>query len=433
MKKIKVKARLITKEFDLFKNRTEQIKSIFAVKNKKVPKFWALKGVSFDIYEGEAVGIVGINGSGKSTISNVISKVIPQTSGELEVNGKVSVIAIGAGLNGRLTGRENIRLKALMMGLTNKQVDAVEEDIIKFADLGAFIDQPVKNYSSGMRSRLGFSIAIHQNPDILIIDEALSVGDQTFYQKCIEKMVEFKKQGKTIIFVSHALNQVQSLCDRVIWMHYGDLKEDGPTDEVLGHYREFTKKFNALSVPDRQKYQKKYKQMQTDFSLPTLRKRIDNNDEKEELSIDQKKEDSLLKRTKTGQGLSFISWILALFLVCGCIFLGTHMVTSFRDSANRTAFVTEQKQNAVNKKATDKADKQARQANKNGWSDTKQINGTDYTLRDMYAFEKGDSLKSVAKKFGISESVLKKANPEVAGHIKVGQVLLIPEKVDSND
>src|SRR5699024_4164535 len=191
----------------------------------------------------------------------------------------------------------------------NRQVDAVEEDIIKFADLGAFIDQPVKNYSSGMRSRLGFSIAIHQNHDILIIDEALSVGDQTFYQKCIEKMVEFKKQGKTIIFVSHTLNQVQSLCDRVIRMHYGDLKEDGPTDEVLGHYREFTKKFNALSVPDRQKYQKKYKQMQTDFSLPTLRKRIDNNDEKEELSIDQKKEDSLLKRTKTGQGLSFISWI----------------------------------------------------------------------------------------------------------------------------
>lgn len=423
MKKTKVSVRLLTKEFDLYKNRSEQIKAIFAINRKKVPHFWALKGVSFDIHEGEAVGIVGINGSGKSTLSNVISGVIPQTSGMLEVNGQVSVIAIGAGLNGKLSGRENIRLKALMMGFTNKQVDQVEEDIIDFADLGAFIDQPVKNYSSGMRSRLGFSIAIHQNPDILIIDEALSVGDQTFYQKCIEKMVEFKESGKTIIFVSHALGQVESLCERTIWMHYGDLREDGPTSEVLSHYREFTKKFNALSIPERKKYQKEYKNRQTGFSLQELNQRIEQSDETEKYQIDKKQTKSLLKRTKTGQGFTFPSLIVLFALMIFSVFLGIHSVVNFDDGSSKSAAVNQQKMEAVIKQENKKAVK----ANKNSWSRTKKINGTNSQLKDMYTFQKGDTMKDVAKKYHISVEQLQKANPQIAGRIKIGQVLLIPQ------
>ena len=428
MKKIKVSARLLTKEFDLYKTRSEQIKAIFALNRNKVPNFWALKGVSFDIYEGEAVGIVGINGSGKSTLSNIISRVIPQTSGSLEVNGKVSVIAIGAGLNGKLSGRENIRLKALMMGLTNREVDQVEEDIIGFADLGAFIDQPVKNYSSGMRSRLGFSIAIHQNPDILIIDEALSVGDQTFYQKCIEKMVEFKSEGKTIIFVSHALGQVEALCDRTIWMHYGDLKEDGPTKEVLAHYRAFTKEFNALSVAERRKYQQEYKNRQTNFSLQKLDQRVEEKEQKDnsfEISSDQKT--SLLKRTRTGQGLSFISWAVLAILAVACIFLGTHMVTTFAQDPNNGSAINQKKVAALVKKEN----RAAKKANKNSWADTQQINGTKYQLQDMYSFQKGDTMEKVAKKYGISQKQLIKANPQVTGRIKLGQVLLIPATENS--
>lgn len=428
MKKTKVRVRLLTKEFDLYKSRSEQIKSIFALNRNKVPKFWALKGVSFDIHEGEAVGIVGINGSGKSTLSNVISGVIPQTSGQLEVNGRVSVIAIGAGLNGKLSGRENIRLKALMMGLTNKQVDQVEEDIIDFADLGAFIDQPVKNYSSGMRSRLGFSIAIHQNPDILIIDEALSVGDQTFYQKCIEKMVEFKNNGKTIIFVSHALGQVEALCDRTIWMHYGDLREDGPTENVLGDYREFTKEFNALSIPERRKYQQKYKNMQTTFNLNQLEQRVDQDQEIEKYNIEPKKKTSLLKRTKTGQGLSFLSWLVLICLSVFCIFLGTHIVSNFAtDPNNQTAVYQKQLEKVVKRENRD-----AKKANKNSWSSSQKINGTDYRLKDMYSFQKGDTMESIAKKFHISLKQLQEANPQVAGRIKLGQVLLIPDTQNNN-
>ncbi|KRN82027.1 ATP-binding cassette domain-containing protein [Ligilactobacillus acidipiscis] len=427
MKKIKVKARLLTKEFDLYKTRSEQIKAIFAINRKKVPKFWALKGVSFDIYEGEAVGIVGINGSGKSTLSNVISRVIPQTSGSLEVNGKVSVIAIGAGLNGKLSGQENIRLKALMMGLTNKEVDQVEDDIVEFADLGAFIDQPVKNYSSGMRSRLGFSIAIHQNPDILIIDEALSVGDQTFYQKCIEKMVEFKSEGKTIIFVSHSLGQVEALCDRTIWMHYGDLREDGPTEDVLAHYREFTKEFNALSVPERRKYQQEYKNRQTTFSLSELNQKV-TKDQEEKYKINSEQKDKLLKRTRTGQGLSFISWVLLVFLTVFCVFLGVHMVSTFDTDPNNPSVINQKKLEAVVRREN----KAAKKANKNSWADSQKINGTKYRLQDMYSFQKGDTMVKIAKKYHITFEQLQEANPQVTGRIKLGQVLLIPA-TDSNN
>jgi len=216
--------------------------------------FYALRNVSFTAEEGDVIGIIGVNGSGKSTISNIISGVIPPTSGKVTVKGQASLIAISSGLNNELTGRENIELKCLMLGFSKKEIRELEPEIIEFADIGKFIEQPVKSYSSGMRSRLGFAISVTVNPDILVIDEALSVGDQTFADKCLKKMNEFKAKGKTIFFISHALGQVKKFCEKALWLEYGEVKEYGKINEVMPHYEEFLKKFKNMSKEEKQKY-----------------------------------------------------------------------------------------------------------------------------------------------------------------------------------
>ncbi|MFB9768869.1 ABC transporter ATP-binding protein [Lactiplantibacillus modestisalitolerans] len=270
----KIKVQNVTKEFDLFKTRSDQLKAFFSISNQPIPEFWALKGISLEVHPGETLGLIGVNGSGKSTLSNIISGVIPQTTGVVDVRGDTSIVAINSGLRGQLTGLENIRLKALMMGMTNKEIDDMLDDIIAFADIGDFVYQPVKSYSSGMKSRLGFSIAVHINPDILIIDEALSVGDDTFYQKCVEKIQQFKDEGKTIVFVSHSLKQIEKLCDRVAWIQYGDLKQIGKTKEVVGDYRKFIKWFKALNKDDKKKYQNDSKEEQKAFDIKAYEKQV---------------------------------------------------------------------------------------------------------------------------------------------------------------
>ncbi|MED0946758.1 teichoic acids export ABC transporter ATP-binding subunit TagH [Bacillus mobilis] len=248
----KVKFEHVTKKYKMYNKSSDKLKDLF-FRNDNGDYHYALNNVSFEVPEGEIVGIVGLNGSGKSTLSNLIAGVTIPNKGKVTINGSASLIAISSGLNNQLTGIENIELKALMMGLTKEQIKEITPKVIEFADIGKFMYQPVKTYSSGMKSRIGFAISVHINPDILVIDEALSVGDQTFTKKCLDKMNEFKEQGKTIFFISHSLSQVKNFCTKVLWLHYGQFKEYGDVDEVVGHYEGFLKRYNQMTAEEREK------------------------------------------------------------------------------------------------------------------------------------------------------------------------------------
>lgn len=219
--------------------------------------FFALQNISFKAEPGDVIGIIGVNGAGKSTLSNLITGVTPPTSGKIDIRGKASLIAIASGLDGQLTGRENIELKCLMLGFSKLEIKEMTPQIIEFADIGNFIDQPVKKYSSGMKARLGFAISVNIDPDILVIDEVLSVGDQTFTDKCLDKMNEFKEAGKTIFFISHSMKQVKQFCEKALWLEAGEVKKYGQINEVLPEYQKFLKEFKAMSKED----QKNFKQM----------------------------------------------------------------------------------------------------------------------------------------------------------------------------
>ena len=238
--------------------------------------FYALKDISFKVEKGDVVGLLGLNGSGKSTLSNILGGVSMPTSGEIEINGEASLIAIGIGMNNFLSGIENIELKALMMGYKKDEIEEIKQEIIDFADIGEFINQPLRTYSSGMRSRLGFAISVYTNPDILVIDEALSVGDPTFTQKCLDKMNEFKESGKTIFFVSHSLPQIRKFCNKAIWLEYGRLREYGDVDSVLPKYQGYINEINKMSEAQKVEYKKNVLKNQ-EHSLLKDFKLVDNN------------------------------------------------------------------------------------------------------------------------------------------------------------
>lgn len=240
----------------MYRNHKERLKDLI-IPGRIGEDFYALQNISFTVYEGDIVGLVGINGSGKSTLSNIIGEIIPPTEGKVISNGEVNVIAINAGLNGNLTGIENIEFKCLLLGYTQKQIEALMPEIIKFSELGDFIYQPVKKYSSGMKSKLGFAISVTVDPEILVIDEALSVGDQTFADKSLAKMYEFKEAGKTIFFVSHNLGQVKKFCTKIAWIEGGFLKAYGDVDEVMPQYEKFISDFNKMDRKSQEEYKTK--------------------------------------------------------------------------------------------------------------------------------------------------------------------------------
>lgn len=234
----------------------KDVSKIYSLKSKNKKhvsnkKFYALKKLNFKIRKGEVVGILGTNGSGKSTMSIILAGISDVDEGNMIVNGEQALIAINTGLNQQLTGLENIELKGALLGLTKKRIQEITQGVIEFAEIGDFLYQPVKKYSSGMKSRLGFSINLCLDPDIMIVDEALSVGDKGFAQKCINKMLELKEQGKTIVFISHSLAQVQEFCDTAMWIEGGMLKEYGNIEEVCNHYAEYVDYYNSLSESEK--------------------------------------------------------------------------------------------------------------------------------------------------------------------------------------
>ncbi len=228
----------VSKTYILYKNDQERFKALFfKPRNPKTNK--ALNGISIDIYPGESVGIVGDNGAGKSTLLKMITGVTFPDEGTITVNGKVAaLLELTAGFSLEMTGRENIYLKGYILGLKDSYIKEIEDKIIEFAELGDYIDQPVRTYSSGMKMRLGFAINVNIEPEILVVDEALAVGDASFKSKCKAKINEIIESGTTVLYVSHSADSVKEICERSIYLKKGQVVFDGPTEETLSVYNE---------------------------------------------------------------------------------------------------------------------------------------------------------------------------------------------------
>ncbi len=232
----------VSKSYHLYHPMTGGIKSFLfhlpeAVKTLKNSRYEVLREVTFRVGQGESLGIIGRNGAGKSTLLGLIAGIIKPTKGKITVQGRIApLLELGGGFHPELTGRENIVMKGVLLGLTKNEVFQKMDEIIEFSELGDFIDQPIRIYSSGMLARLGFSVVANLDPEILLIDEILAVGDMEFQKKCLKKMMDFKKSGVTMVFVSHSMENIKLLCDRVIWIDRRTIKMEGAPEKVIPHY-----------------------------------------------------------------------------------------------------------------------------------------------------------------------------------------------------
>lgn len=238
--KIAIQVKDLEKAYKLYDKPSDRLKEALGLARKKrYTEHYALNGINVTVYQGETVGIIGTNGSGKSTLLKIITGVLNPTKGNVDVNGRISaLLELGAGFNMEYNGIENIYLNGTMIGFSKKEIDAKMEDILNFADIGEYVYQPVKTYSSGMFVRLAFAVAINIEPEILIVDEALSVGDVFFQAKCYHKFEEFKQMGKTILFVSHDLSSISKYCDRVVLLNQGIKLGEGTPKEMIDAYKQ---------------------------------------------------------------------------------------------------------------------------------------------------------------------------------------------------
>ena len=228
----------VSKKFRLYHERNQSIKSAIMRGRTSVHEdFWALKDVSFEVPEGSTFGLIGSNGSGKSTLLKCLAKIYYPEKGSIGYKGRVAaLLEVGSGFHPELSGRENIFLNGSILGMKKAEITKKFDEIVDFSGVEQFIDQPVKNYSSGMYVRLGFSVAINVDPDVLVVDEVLSVGDAEFQEKCAQKFVDFKKAGKTVILVSHAMGAVRSMCDHAAWLSHGELVSIGEAKPTIDAY-----------------------------------------------------------------------------------------------------------------------------------------------------------------------------------------------------
>ncbi|MRN54366.1 ATP-binding cassette domain-containing protein [Paenibacillus sp. LC-T2] len=241
MSGIAIKVSNVSKKFKIFEDKPATLKDRIIFRSKGVyQEKWVLRDISFDVPKGKMIGLIGRNGSGKSTLLKILTRILQPDKGSVEIVGRVSsLLELGAGFHMDFTGRENIYMNASIFGLSRKEIDGKIDEIIRFAELGPFIENPVRTYSSGMYMRLAFSIAVHVDPDILLIDEILAVGDNAFQKKCISRIESFKSQGKTIVFVSHDNGVMERLCDELYWIHESEIVQHGEPRKVVRDYMDF--------------------------------------------------------------------------------------------------------------------------------------------------------------------------------------------------
>lgn len=276
--KIAIEVNNLSKKYKIYQDKPVSLKERFLYTNKSTyQEKWVLQDISLKIPSGKMIGLIGRNGSGKSTLLKVLTRILKPDKGEVIIKGRVSsLLELGAGFHMDFTGRENIYMNASIFGLSRKEIDARLNSIVKFSELEAYIDNPVRTYSSGMFMRLAFSIAIHVDPDVLLIDEILAVGDNAFQRKCISKIEDFKRQGKTIVFVSHDNMTMEKLCDEVYWIDDSKVKRHGNPIEVIAEY------FDFLSQIEEQRFRKESKEevTQLEEQEPALKQELNQDEDK---------------------------------------------------------------------------------------------------------------------------------------------------------
>jgi ABC-2 type transport system ATP-binding protein len=247
-----IRAGGLGKRYRFYRRRHQSLKEILVRRSMgEWEDLWALKNVSFEVPRGQFLGVIGHNGSGKSSLLKVLSGIMPPDEGTLQVKGRVSsLLELGAGFQPEYSGRENVYLYGGLLGLRRREIDRHFDGIVEFSELGQFIDYPVKNYSSGMYTRLGFSVAVHLDPEILLIDEVLAVGDASFQQKCYEHLHRLRSQGCTIVLVSHDLDSIGRFCERAIWLNRGRVAAEGSTERTIQAYVETTARGAATTLGD---------------------------------------------------------------------------------------------------------------------------------------------------------------------------------------
>ncbi|MCM1100399.1 MAG: ABC transporter ATP-binding protein [Clostridium sp.] len=240
-KEYSIQVENVTKDFKVFYDRGQTLKELTLFRKRRAyEKRTVLRGISFQVERGESVGLIGQNGCGKSTTLKILTRIMYPDSGKVTMNGRVSsLIELGAGFHPDMSGRDNVYINASIFGLTRKDIDAKYDEIVAFSELEEYMSNPVRTYSSGMYMRLAFSVAINVDADILLIDEILAVGDIAFQEKCFKKLKSLKENGTTIVIVSHSLNQIEQLCDRVIWLHDGVIHKEGKPEQVNPLYLEY--------------------------------------------------------------------------------------------------------------------------------------------------------------------------------------------------